>query len=96
MRKTLPADSEILQYLYRDGGVRGERIALRFRWLLVGLVLALIGVMYAKGLIMEASWPLVPVSIFIDGDICLSQWSLNAVSVPFQMSGSGLFSCLPF
>ena len=65
MKKTLPADSEILQYLYRDGGVRGERIALRFRWVLVGLVLALIGVMYAKGLVREASWSLVPVSIFV-------------------------------
>ena len=65
MKKTLPADSEILQYLYRDGGVRGERIALRFRWLLVGLVLALIGVMYTKGLVREASWSLIPVSIFI-------------------------------
>ncbi len=65
MKKTLPADSEILQYLYRDGGVRGERIAMRFRWLLVGLVLALIGVMYTKGLIREASWSLVPVSIFV-------------------------------
>jgi len=65
MKKNLPADSEILQYLYRDGGARGERIALRFRWLLVGLVLALIGVMYAKGLVREASWSLVPVSIFI-------------------------------
>ncbi len=65
MKKTLPADSKILQYLYRDGGVRGERIALRFRWVLVGLVLALIGVMYAKGLVREASWSLVPVSIFV-------------------------------
>ena len=65
MKKTLPADSEILQYLYHDGGVRGERIALRFRWVLVGLVLALIGVMYAKGLVREASWSLVPVSIFV-------------------------------
>ncbi len=65
MKKTLPADSEILQYLYRDGGVRGERIALRFRWVLVGLVLALIGVMYAKGLVREASWSLVPISIFV-------------------------------
>lgn len=65
MKKKLPADSEILQYLYRDGGVRGERIAMRFRWLLVGLVLILIGVMYAKGLVREASWSLVPVSIFV-------------------------------
>ena len=65
MKRTLPADSEILQYLYRDGGVRGERIALRFRWLLVVLVLALIGVMYAKGQIREASWSLIPVSIFV-------------------------------
>jgi signal transduction histidine kinase len=65
MKKTLPADSEILQDLYREGGVRGERIAMRFRWLLVGLVLALIGVMYSKGLIREASWSLVPVSIFV-------------------------------
>ena len=65
MKKNLPADSEILQYLYRDGGVRGERIALRFRWLLVALVLVLIGVMYTKGLVREASWSLVPVSIFI-------------------------------
>jgi signal transduction histidine kinase len=65
MKRTLPADSEILQYLYRDGGVRGERIALRFRWLLVVLVLALIGVMYSKGLVREASWSLVPVSIFV-------------------------------
>ena len=65
MKRNLPADSEILQYLYRDGGVRGERIALRFRWLLAGLVFVLIGVMYTKGLIREASWSLVPVSIFV-------------------------------
>ena len=65
MKRNLPAHSEILQYLYRDGGVRGERIALRFRWLLVVLVLALIGVMFTKGQIREASWSLVPVSIFI-------------------------------
>ena len=65
MKKTLPADSEILQYLYRDGGVRGEKIAMRFRWLLVVLVLTLITVMFLKGQTREASWSLVPVSIFI-------------------------------
>lgn len=58
MKKTLPADSEILQYLYRDGGVRGEKIAMRFRWLLVVLVLALIIVMFLKGQTREASWSL--------------------------------------
>ncbi len=58
MKKTLPADSEILQYLYHDGGVRGEKIAMRFRWLLVVLVLALIVVMFLKGQTREASWSL--------------------------------------
>ena len=65
MKNRLPADSEILQYLYHDGGVRGEKVAMRFRWLLVGLVLALITVMFIKGQNREASWSLVPVSIFI-------------------------------
>ena len=70
-RSKLPADSEILQYLYRDGGVRGEKIAMRFRWLLVALVLALIMVMFFKGQTYEASWSLVPVSIFICYNIFL-------------------------
>ena len=65
MKKTLPADSEILQYLYEDGGVRGEKIAMRFRWVLVVMVLALIGIMFIKGQTREASWSLIPVSIFI-------------------------------
>ena len=65
MKNILPGDSEILQYLYDDGGVRGEKIAMRFRWLLVVLVLALIIVMFLKGQTREASWSLVPVSIFI-------------------------------
>lgn len=65
MKKKLPADSEILQYLYDDGGVRGERIAMRFRWLLVVLVLALITVMFIKGQTREAAWSLIPVSLFI-------------------------------
>lgn len=65
MKKTLPADSEILQYLYRDGGVRGEKIAMRFRWLLVILIMALIILMFIKGQTREAFWSLVPVSIFI-------------------------------
>jgi signal transduction histidine kinase len=65
MKNTLPADSEILQYLYDDGGVRGERVAMRFRWFLVVLVLALIAVMFVKGQTREASWSLIPVSIFI-------------------------------
>jgi signal transduction histidine kinase len=38
---------------------------MRFRWLLVVLVLALIAVMYLKGQTREATWSLVPVSIFI-------------------------------
>ena len=65
MKKTLPADSEILQYLYQDGGVRGEKVAMRFRWLLVVLVLLLITVMFLKGQVREASWSLIPVSVFI-------------------------------
>lgn len=65
MKNKLPADSEILQYLYDDGGVRGEKVAMRFRWLLVVLVLALITVMFLKGQTREASWSLVPVSIFV-------------------------------
>jgi signal transduction histidine kinase len=65
MKNRLPADSEVLQYLYDDGGVRGEKVAMRFRWLLVVLVLALITVMFIKGQTREASWSLVPVSIFI-------------------------------
>jgi signal transduction histidine kinase len=65
MKYRMPADSEILQYLYDDGGVRGEKVAMRFRWLLVVLVLSLITVMFLKGQTREASWSLVPVSIFI-------------------------------
>jgi signal transduction histidine kinase len=65
MKNKLPADSEILQYLYDDGGIRGEKVAMRFRWLLVVLVLALITVMFLKGQKREASWSLIPVSIFI-------------------------------
>jgi signal transduction histidine kinase len=65
MKKTLPADSEILQYLYQDGGVRGEKVAMRFRWLLVVLVLLLITVMFFNGQVREAGWSLIPVSVFI-------------------------------
>jgi len=71
MKNILPGDSEILQYLYDDGGVRGEKIAMRFRWLLVVLVLGLIIVMFLKGQTREASWSLVPVSIFIVYNIFL-------------------------
>jgi len=65
MKNTIPADSEILQYLYEDGGVRGEKIAMRFRWLLAFLVLALITLMFIKGQTREASWSLIPVSVYI-------------------------------
>jgi signal transduction histidine kinase len=65
MKNKLPGDSEILQYLYEDGGVRGEKVAMRFRWLLACLVLILITVMYFNGLTREASWSLIPVSIYI-------------------------------
>ena len=65
MKKTLPADSEILQYLYQDGGVRGEKVAMKFRWFLVVLVLTLITVMFFNGQVREASWSLIPVSVFI-------------------------------
>ncbi len=58
-------DSEILQYLYDDGGVRGERVAMRFRWLLASLVLVLITLMFLKGQTREASWSIIPVSIYI-------------------------------
>jgi signal transduction histidine kinase len=65
MKRILPADSEILQYLYQDGGVRGEKVAMRFRWLLVIMVLLLIMVMFIRGQVREASWSLIPVSVFI-------------------------------
>ena len=55
MKKNQPADSEILQYLYHDGGVRGERIAMQFRWLLAALVFVLIVIMFLKGQTREAS-----------------------------------------
>jgi signal transduction histidine kinase len=71
MKNTLPGDSEILQYLYDDGGVRGEKVAMRFRWFLAFLVLALIIVMFIKGQTREASWSLIPVSIYIFYNIFL-------------------------
>ncbi|MFC2098363.1 ATP-binding protein [Bacteroidota bacterium] len=71
MKNTLPGDSEILQYLYDDGGIRGEKVAMRFRWFLAVLVLALITVMFIKGQTREASWSLIPVSIYIFYNIFL-------------------------
>jgi len=71
MKRVLPAESEILHYLYQDGGIRGEKIAMRFRWLLVVLIFLLITVMFINDQAREASWSIIPVSIFVVYNVIL-------------------------
>ncbi len=90
MKRVLPADSEILHYLYQDGGIHGEKIAMRFRWLLVVLIFLLIIVMFFKGQVREASWSVIPVSIFIVYNVFL-QLMFRMGKIPYWIRYMSVF-----
>ncbi len=56
---------DIEQYLFKEEAVRGEKAALKFRWILIFVILAFIVVTLLKGDVKEAMFSLIPASIFL-------------------------------
>ncbi len=56
---------DINKYLFRDEALRGEKLALKFRWILIIVVLAFVILTYLRGDTKEASFALIPSAIFL-------------------------------
>lgn len=56
---------DIERYLFKEEAARGEKAALKFRWVLIFVILAFITVTFLKGDVKEALFSLIPASIFL-------------------------------
>ena len=56
---------DIDRFLFKEEALKGERIALKFRWILIIVVLAFIVVTFLKGMYKEAYLSLIPASFFL-------------------------------
>jgi len=63
---------EIDQHLFKEEAYRGERISLRFRWLLIAVVVAFIVITYIIGDKKEAALSFIPAGIFLIYNFYLS------------------------
>jgi len=65
---------DIDKYLFRDEALRGEKLALKFRWILIVVVLAFVVITFLRGHIKEASYALIPSSVFLGYNLLLSYY----------------------
>ena len=56
---------DIDRFLFKEEALKGEKTALKFRWILILVVLAFIVVTFLKGLYKEAFLSLIPASFFL-------------------------------
>ncbi|MEA1897930.1 MAG: hypothetical protein U9N53_09740 [Bacteroidota bacterium] len=63
---------DINKYLFRDEALRGEKLALKFRWILIIVVLAFVILTYLRGDTKEASFALIPSAIFLCYNLLLT------------------------
>jgi len=59
-------------YLFKQAAEKGEKTALKFRWLLIVVVFAFIIVTFLKGHLEEAYLAAIPAAIFLSYNIYLS------------------------
>ena len=52
-------------YLFKQAALKGEKTALKFRWLLIAVVFAFIIVTFLKGHLKEAYLAAIPAGIFL-------------------------------
>lgn len=65
---------DIDKYLFRDEALRGEKLALKFRWILIIVVLAFVILTYLRGDTKEASFALIPSAIFLFYNLILTYY----------------------
>jgi signal transduction histidine kinase len=63
---------ELEQYLFQDEAFRGERTALKFRWVLIAVVLIFILITFIRGHSHEALLSFIPAGIFLIYNVFLS------------------------
>jgi len=56
---------DVRNYLFKEEALKGEKMAQKFRWILIAVVLVFIIVTYLKGNTREATFSLIPAGIFL-------------------------------
>jgi len=74
---------DVRNYLFKDEALKGERMAQKFRWILIAVVLVFIVVTYIKGDYREASYSLIPAGIFLIYNVYLGYLIRSGKNVYF-------------
>ena len=56
---------DVIRYLFKEEAINGEKAALKFRWILIFVIVAFIIVTFLKGDVKEALFSLIPATVFL-------------------------------